>query len=578
MDGYAVPFRITLEADLDNPVSLEREIEAVPVNTGDPLPPFADAVIMVEDVEEHASSIVIRKPAYLWQHVRMTGEDVIEADILFPANYRFRTFDLGLLLASGITEVWVRKKPKLLIIPTGHELIDLYEQSVEEVGQDRLIDFNSYTLSALGREMGFEVEKSPIARSKDHLREIVDSSSDRCDVLVINAGSSAGREDFTEAIIRERGRLVFHGVTIMPGKPTMFGIIDGKPVFGIPGYPVSAVVGFTTFLQPLSDRLCRTHTPEQSITCVTPYKMASTIGVEEVLRVNLVSRGGRYYAYPLPRGASVFSSLSRADAIVRIPENIEGYDEDEEVRAVLLRPEHELQNRLHIVGSHDLSLDVMRDMIKTAHPAMDLLSAHVGSLSGIIAVRKGVIDMATTHILDEQEKVYNIPAAKKYLGDKRFSLIHIARRTQGLVTAKGNPRAIKHLEDIARKDVKFINRQVGSGTRILLDMMLKEKGIHRDSVQGYDREEPTHASTAILVREGIADVGLAIYAVARIFNLDFIPITEEEYDLLVTDEFMSDPKFTILMDLLTSAQFTGRLNELGGYTTKDTGKIKYVNG
>ncbi len=578
MDGYAVPFKKTLDADLDNPVALGRGTDALPVNTGDPLPSFTDAVVMVEDVEEKAEDIVIRKPAYLWQNVRMTGEDVIEGDILFPVNYRFRTFDLGLLLASGIKEVWVRRRPKLIVIPTGQELIDIYEQPVEDVERHKLIDFNSYTLIGLGSDMGFEVEKSAIARNKDELRAVVKASIDVCDALIINAGSSAGREDFTEAIIREQGSLIFHGVKMMPGKPTLFGIIKGKPVFGIPGYPVSAVVSFMTFLQPLCNRLCGTGEAESSIPCVTPYKIPSTIGVEEVLRVNLISRDRRYYVYPLPRGASVFSSLSKADALVRIPENVEGYGEDEEVQAVLLRPEQELRNRIHIVGSHDLSLDVLRDMVKNAHPAMDLLSAHVGSLSGIIAVRKGIVDLATTHILDEQEKVYNIPAARKYLEGKNFSLIHVAKRAQGLLVAKGNPKGIKGIEDIARKDVKFVNRQMGSGTRILVDMMLKEKGIDRGNVQGYDREEPTHSATAILVKEGIADVGVAIYAVAQIFNLDFIPLTEEDYDLLVTKEFQSDTRFTILMDLLTSAQFAARLNALGGYNTKDTGNIKYVNG
>jgi putative molybdopterin biosynthesis protein len=338
------------------------------------------------------------------------------------------------------------------------------------------------------------------------------------------------------------------------------------------------VISFRTFLQAAYERLCGSHKTEVTVKCITPFKIPSSIGVEEVLRVMLMARDGRYFAYPLPRGAAVFSSLSKADGLVNVPEHVEGYEEGAEIPAVLLRPENELQGRLNIVGSHDLSLDVLRDLIKVRYPAMDLVSAHVGSLSGIFAVQKGIVDLATTHILDEQEKVYNIPAAKKYLGGRGFLLVHIAKRTQGLLVAPGNPKAIKDIDDLARRGIRFVNRQMGSGTRILLDMMLKDRGIDCHSIQGYEREESTHAATAILVKEGIADTGVAIYPVSRIFSLDFIPLVEEEYDLLVTEEFTRDSRFDLLMGLLTSAEFASRLDELGGYNTKESGKVKYVNG
>ncbi len=441
MDGYAVSFEATLDADLGSPVTLIRGRDAVLVNTGDPLPATMNAVIMVEDVEERGPEIVIRKPASLWQHVRLTGEDIIEGDMLFPVNYRLGILDVGLLLAAGIRGLRAMKKPRLLIIPTGQELVDIYERPDSEVLPDRLIDFNSYTLMALAREMGFEVTKTEIARDNEHLRAILREYIPAHDVLVINAGSSAGTEDFTEVVIREFGELIFHGVAMMPGKPTIFGLIEGKPVFGIPGYPVSAAISFKTFLKVVYERFCGSSASERSVPCVTPYKLPSSIGVEEVLRVRLVAKGGSYYAYPLPRGAGVFSSLSRADALVTIPENVEGYDEGTVLPAHLLRPEDELQHRFNIVGSHDLSLDVLRDMIKTRFPAMDLISAHVGSMSGIGAMQKGIVDLATTHILDEQELVYNIPAIKKYLAGKAVLLVHITKRMQGLLVAKGNPQA-----------------------------------------------------------------------------------------------------------------------------------------
>jgi putative molybdopterin biosynthesis protein len=578
MDGYAVSFEATLDADLGSPVTLIRGVDAVLVNTGDPLPRAMNAVIIVEEVEERGPEIAIRKPASLWQHVRLTGEDIIEGDMLFPVNYRLGILDVGLLLAAGIRRLEVIKRPRLLIIPTGQELVDIYEQPDLEVLPHRLIDFNSYTLMALGRQMGYDVTKTEIARDNEHLRTILREHMPAHDVLVINAGSSAGTEDFTEVVIREFGELVFHGIAMMPGKPTIFGFIGGKPVFGIPGYPVSAAISFSTFLKVVYERFCGSGAQERSVSCVTPYKLPSSIGVEEVLRVRLMAKGGSYYAYPLPRGAGVFSSLSRADALVTIPENVEGYDEGTVLSAHLLRPEDELQHRLNIVGSHDLSLDVLRDMIKTRFPAMDLISAHVGSMSGINAMQKGIIDLVTTHILDEQELVYNIPAIKKYLADRPVLLVHITKRIQGLLVAKGNPLGITGVDDLSRREVRFVNRQFGSGTRILLDMMLKERRIDPRLIQGYDREESTHTAAAILVKEGIADTALAIHAVSRSFSLDFIPLMEEEYDLLVTKEFSEDPRFSLLMELIASREFASRLSELGGYTTKDSGKIKYANG
>ncbi len=448
MDGYAVPFEQTLDADLGSPVTLNRGEDAVLVNTGDPLPRTMNAVIMAEEVEEKGPEIVIRKPASLWQNVRLTGEDIIEGDMLFPANYRLGILDVGLLLAAGIRTLKAVKKPRLLIIPTGQELVDIYEQPDPQVTPDRLIDFNSYTLMALGREMGYDVTKTAIARDNEHLRAVLREYIPAQDVLVINAGSSAGTEDFTEGVIREFGELLFHGVAMMPGKPVMFGLIEGKPVFGIPGYPVSAAISFKTFLKVAYERLCSSSISERSVPCVIPYKLPSTIGVEEVLRVRLMARKGSYYAYPLPRGAGVFSSLSRADALVTIPENVEGYNEGTVLPAHLLRPEDDLQHRLNIVGSHDLSLDVLRDMIKTRFPAMDLISAHVGSMSGINAMQKGIADLVTTHILDEQELVYNIPAIKRYLAGSPVLLVHITKRIQGLLVAKGNPHGITGVDDL----------------------------------------------------------------------------------------------------------------------------------
>jgi putative molybdopterin biosynthesis protein len=578
MDGYAVSFEKTLGADLASPIDLKKNGDIIPVNTGDLLPSGMNAVIMVEDVEEYQSRIAIRKPVYLWQNVRMIGEDIIEGDMLLPVNHTITAFDIGTIISAGMTHISVRRKPRAAVIPTGRELMDIFKGPLDMSGEPRLIDFNSYTLKNMAEELGYEVHISEIACDKDALRTAVIDAFDKNDVVLVNAGTSAGREDYTEGIISELGKVIFHGVSMMPGKPAMYGLIGDKPIFGIPGYPVSAAVAFRTFLVPLYEKFMTVKTYKRNLRCVMAYKTASRVGIEEFVRVNLVDNNGAYFAVPLSRGASLFSSMAKADGIVRIPENTEGYEEGEEVLCELLRSEEEIAGRIHIIGSHDLSLDVMRDMVKTDRPGIDLISTHTGSLSGIMAVKKGITHLATTHILDEKEKIYNVPVIKRYLSDESIKLIHIAKRMQGLFVVRGNPKGIRGLADLIRPDVKFVNRQFGSGTRILLDSMLIEEGLDKNLINGYDREESSHTAVGILVKESVADAGVGIYSVAKAFSLDFIPLAEEEYDLLVTSKFMSDMRFAILMDVMTSGEFANRLNDMGGYNTEETGKVKYEQG
>ncbi len=576
MDGYATSFEKTLNADLSRPVSLKKGTDSLPVNTGDPLPGGTNAVVMVEDVEDSDSHIIIRKPVYLWQNVRMTGEDIIEGDMLIPANHTISAFDIGMIISGGVSHINIRKKPKTLIIPTGKELIDIYSPAEPLFKTGGLIDFNSHMLFNLAEDSGFEATISEIAGTKEGLQKKIEEATRKFDVVLINAGSSAGSEDFTEQIIKELGTLIFHGISMMPGKPAMFGIVNDKPVFGIPGYPVSAALIFKTLVKPLYDKLTDSSSKKILISCMTAYKIPSRLGIEEIIRVNIIKNSGKYYAIPLNRGASIFSSIARADGLVRIHASVEGYSEDEEIACELFTNEESLNQRIHIVGSHDLSLDILRDMMKSFNKDMDMISTHTGSLSGITAMAKGVSYICTAHILDEKDKIYNIPTIKKYLYNKPCKLIHIAKRQQGLLVRKDNPLKIKGIEDLSRPDVKFINRQAGSGTRILFDSLISECGIEKHQINGYDREESTHTAVGILVRESIADAGIAIYSIAKIFSLDFIPLAEEDYDMVVDSKFMGDNKFNILMNLINSGEFKKRLEQMGGYNTKETGRIKFT--
>ncbi len=307
----------------------------------------------------------------------------------------------------------------------------------------------------------------------------------------------------------------------------------------------------------------------------TPFKIPSKIGMEEIISVSIVEKNGIDYALALPRGASVFSSMAKADGFIKVPENIEGFDEDEIIECTLIRNKDQIKNRINLIGSHDLILDVIRDMIKKRYNDIDLMATNTGSLSGIMAFKKGIIDLSTTHILDEKEQIYNIPIVKRYLPGFPCILINLVKRTQGILLKKGNPKMIRSIEDLTRKDIKFINRQFGSGTRILYDMMLKQKGIKKSEINGYNQEESSHTAIGIMVKESIADAGIAIYSAARIFSLEFIPIAEEDYDLLVSEGFFNSKRFHIIMEIINSDEFKRRLQQLGGYDTRETGIIKY---
>lgn len=579
MDGYAVDFSKTLNADVSNPVELEKKKEAHRVNTGDPLPDGANAVIMVEEVEEKEDSVIIRRPATLWQNVRVIGEDVVEGEMLLPQRHILGAFDVGLLLSVGIRYVHVLRKPKILIIPTGKELIDPYRDSERASERGHVIDFNSYVLSSLAEECGFFVLKERIARTKEDLERILDESLKDVDALLINAGTSAGEEDFTWEVIEKRGEVLFHGIRMMPGKPFLFGIIEGKPVFGIPGYPVSAIFSFREFLLPYYEELMGVKKDSTRITKVRmAYKTPSKMGVEELIRVNLLKKGESVYAMPLNRGASLISSIAYADGIVRIPEEIEGIEEDEEVDCEILVNPERLKRRVNIIGSHDLLLSILGEMLKEKEPNVELLSIACGSLSGIMAFRRGISDLVTTHILDAETRVYNIPILKKLLGDKNWTLINLAKRSLGIAVHKGNPKNIRSVEDIASKKAKFINRQAGSGTRILFDIYLSEKGISKDLIDGYEREESSHMKVGVMIKRGMADCGITTFTVAKIFDLDFIPLADEDFDLLVSHEVLNDESFQRLYDIICSKDFKEKLSSLGGYNVSETGKVKYVNG
>ena len=578
MDGVAVRARDTYGANERKPKLLEIGAEAVWVNTGDPMPEGYDAVMIVEKINQiDDKHIEIREAVYPWQNVRKVGEDIVATELLFPQNYRFRPYDLGALVSAGVLEVEVWKRPKVAIIPTGSELIS-YRELDTGLKKGRIIEFNSINLSSLVRGAGgipivYDIVPDDQEKISAAIEMAVDSDAK---MVIVNAGSSAGSKDYAVHILGKMGEVLVHGVNIMPGKPTILAMVKDKPIIGNPGYPVSSIISFEQFALPIIYWLQGLDPLERKKIKVIPSRdIPSKPGMEEFIRVNIGKIRDRYIATPLPRGAGVLTTLIRAEGIIRVDPFSEGISQDDEVEAELLVEEKELKNTLVIIGSHDMSIDIIADEARR-RGNIRLSSGNVGSLGGLIALRKGISHMAGSHLLDPETGVYNIPYVEKYLKGMKVHIYNLVQREQGLIVRKGNPKKIRGIKDIVKKDVRFVNRQAGSGTRVLLDYILKEQGIDPADIMGYDHEEFTHMSVAVDVLSGVADCGIGIFAAAKALDLEFIPIGREQYDLIIPTEFLSDPKIKDILDIIKTPTFKKRVEEMGGYDAKNSGRLFFT--
>ena len=578
MDGIAVKAEETYGTTERMPRTLKVGQDALWINTGQAIPEGFNAVIMVEKLHQpDQDHLEIRSPAYPWQNIRKVGEDIVATQLLLPQNHRIRPYDAGAMVAAGVFSLKVWQKPKVVIIPTGSELIPYRRVSgLPQLKKNQIIEYNSLILAGLVREcQAIPVVYDIVPDLEDEIRKaLVQAIESDAHMVLINAGSSAGSKDYTAHIISELGEVLVHGVAMMPGKPTILGIVKGKPVIGNPGYTVSATFSFQQFAQPLLHRFQGLRPPKVKTIPVQPSRdLPSKLGVEEFLRVNIGKVGDKIVATPLPRAAGSITTLTRAEGVIRIPALSEGIGQDEVAAAELLVDEEEIQNTLVVIGSHDITIDLIGDEMRRKGHNIRISSGNVGSLGGLMALRKGTCHLAGSHLLDTETGEYNISYIKRYLKGLMVSVFHLALRDQGLILAKGNPKGIKGLEDLARKEITFVNRQAGSGTRVLFDFRLGKLSIRPESIKGYDHEEFTHMAVAVDVLSGAADCGVGIYAAARALDLDFIPLEKEQYDLIIPSSMIENPQMGLLLETIRSQEFKDRVMALGGYDPSKSGEF-----
>jgi putative molybdopterin biosynthesis protein len=571
MDGIAVKAESTYGANELNPVTLKRDKDFVEVDTGDYIPPGFNAVIMIEDVNFINTNAQVIKPAVPWQHIRSVGEDLVARDMIVTCASRIGPYEIASFLTAAVDGVPVVKKPVVAIIPTGTELCD---RGNDNMKPGEIVESNSRMLSGLCREWGAESFRHDIViDDKEILLKAVREVKDNADMIIICSGSSAGREDYTASIVNELGQLLVHGIATRPGKPAILGIINHKPVIGVPGYPVSAQLIFTLFAKPILYRKQGLAQPEpEKIECRISKKIASSMGVDEFVYVNAAKVKDKYISYPLSRGAGISTSLVKADGILHIKRGHEGLLAGDRCTVFFNRPRYILDKTLVSIGSHDMSIDILADVLQKKYDKR-LISTNVGSMGGIMALRRGETHFSGIHLLDYDTGEYNLSYLKKYLPDEKWILVNLVKRQQGLIVKKGNPMHITTLKDLLRPEVRYINRQKGAGTRVLLDYLLNQEDIKTSQINGYNREEYTHLAVAAGVKNDACDTGLGIYASAKAMDLDFIPIIEERYDLAILPELINSSDLEILLAAIKSDDFRNNTTIFGGYNLDINGQI-----
>lgn len=567
MDGVTTKSVLTENASEKTPITIQKE-NYVQVNTGNVIPDQFDTVIMIEDIVlNEDQSITIIKSHGLYENIRPIGEDIAMGDMILPKNTIITPIHIAALLAGGIRQIDVIQKPRVAIIPTGDEIIT----DIDKLEKGKIVDSNSYFMK---NEL-LTINASPTIFDvcKDNystLEKTILKATYDFDLILIGAGSSAGTKDYANLVIKNNGELLVHGISIKPGKPTIIGMINNTPVIGIPGYPVSTYISFDLIVKTLIAHMTSLRpSPRIKVKAKVSKKIYSSLKNKEYIRVQLGNVNGELIATPLARGAGITMSLVRADGLLIIDRLNEGYVKGDFVDVLLLKNDVDVSNTLVSIGSHDVLLDIVNDLM--SNNGFHLSSSHVGSFSGVLSMKNNEAHIAPVHILDKDGN-YNEMLIDQYLS-KDYHLVKGVSRIQGLYLKKGNKKNIKSFEDLMRKDVNFVNRQKGSGTRILFDYLLDKMKINPDNINGYSYELTTHTLVAASVLDERYDTGLGVKSVAALYDLDFIEIANEEYDFLVHKDTLELESYKQFIQVLQSCEFKEKLDTLGGYKIENIGTI-----
>jgi len=600
MDGFAVRAEDTFFAEENRPIGLrviglvtpgqdpQLQVvkgETVEISTGAVLPKGANAVVMAEYTHRESGQVNIYRSVVPGENVMSAGSDMMLGELVLRRGMVVSPREMGILAAIGFESVLVYKKPVVGIISTGNEL----RRPGEALRIGEIYDTNSYAIAGAVRESGGEPHLMGVVKDDPtEMRSMIIRALESCDIVITSGSTSAGGGDIMYRVLDSIGGpgVIAHGLSVKPGKPAVVAVARGKPIFGLPGYPSSAMMIFKVLVSPIIRGLAGLRREETTtVRARMAQKIFSALGRREYLPVQLVSDGeGGYSAFPIESGSGAITSFSLADGFIEIQENVSSIFEGEEVSVELASKVIKLPN-LVILGSHCLGVDVIVSLAIERNPEFDPRIINTGSVGGFRAIASGQADVAGVHILDESTGRYNVEAFEKYGLRGKAHLVRGYDREQGLIIANGNPKGIRGLQDLLRDDIAFINRNPGSGTRILLDMLLskmaKDQGSNFEQlaqkINGYDVEAKSHAAVSAAVKQGRADVGLGIRTAAHQQGLEFIHLWDEKYDFLVNQRSVEKPALKTFIETLQSRRLHEELlrRTPGIRTNGETGKVIY---
>jgi putative molybdopterin biosynthesis protein len=599
MDGYAVIAEETFGADEDHPKTFQvigrgeagerpgLEVtfgKAVEIATGAPMPKGANSVVMVEYTDEKNGCIQVRKAVTPGENVMGAGSDIMAGETVLRKGEMITSREMGVVAALGLDTISVYRKPKVAIVSTGNEIVTVGEKL--EYG--KIFDINANSLIGAVIESGCEPIYVGIVRdNSNEMTEKIGKTLEVADVVITSGSTSAGVGDRLHTILNSFGQpgVVVHGLSVKPGKPAVVAVAKKKPVFALPGYPTSAMVVFQVLVKPLllkMSGLNETQT-ENMLQAKLAVKIFSSGGRREFMPVHVIlDELDEYVAYPITGGSGAITSYAMADGFIDIPSDRKLLDEGERVAVTLFNQQLKPPN-LTIIGSHCVGIDVLLGRIRATHPEFSAKIVNIGSMGGLNAVTGGEADIAGIHIIDETSGEFNIPYVKRSTASKKLLLFRGYNRELGLVVQKGNPKSIAGFEDLVRKDVSFMNRNAGSGTRILTDLKLREiarrKSLTFDevklSINGYTLEGKSHSAVATAIIQGRADVGIAIKAVTKDRPLEFIPVINEHFDFVTLEPRLQKQSVGIFLATLRSKEFREELERkaIGMKAVPETGTL-----
>ncbi len=565
------PSELSINAEVLSPgIAPDTDVQegtATPIATGGTVPRGADAVVMIEhteavdDTDESTTRLRVFRSAAPGQLITFAGTDIARGETILRRGQTLTSREIGVLAALGIDQIKVLQKPRVAVISTGNEIV----APGDNLPVGSVYDSNAAILSAAISELGCEpVQLGTVRDDVDRLRDIMQRAL-ACDAVVLSGGTSKGAGDLSYQVVSELSDpgIVAHGVALKPGKPICLAVTDGKPVVVLPGFPTSAVFTFHEFVAPVLREMAGL-APDQRATVEArlPQRVNSERGRTEYLLVSLVHSGGKadqessLTAFPMGRGSGSVTTFSLADGFVTIDQHTEQIDAGELVTVTLLS-ESLAPADLVVIGSHCIGLDLLIGELRSRGFSAKVLS--VGSMGGVNAVRRGECDIAGVHLMDPQSGEYN----RHFVTDS-VGLVEGYRRKQGIVFRPGDPRFEGQTAEsavanaLADRSCSMINRNPGSGTRVLIDQLLREA-----RPAGFNVQTKSHNAVATAVAQGRADWGVAIQSVASEYGLGFLPLQDEHYDFLIPASRRESPAVQAFCELLNDVAVRQRLAATG---------------